>query len=139
MIMISKILLVLCLALSTVSCGAASLLPAAVAAVSDAEAVLSIVERAVDTWTTTSPDPELRQRANLLIADAWTALRIANATLEGAESLSEDDRAQAFKQFQIAYSELHTFLKQHGILSGSGFGGPGEVEFSIPEPTAMKF
>lgn len=115
-------------------------LPTAATAVSDAGAVLSIIEQAVDAWfTTVQPDPELRHQANSLIADAWTGLRIANASVEGSRNLSEDEKAAAFKEFQRAYEDLHAFLKKHGILKRSGLGGPGGGEIQISEPMAMAY
>lgn len=105
--------------------------------VNDATAVLSIIQRAVDGWFLHKPNQELEQRANDLITNTWTALRVANATTSGAESLSQEDYDAAFKDFQEAYSELHSFLKENGILKGTKLGmGNGSSE-EIPPPLAL--
>ena len=115
-------------------------LPAVASALSDAGAVLAIIERALDSWFSVSPpDAETRLKANQLLADAWSALRIANSTTRGAQHLSEEERAKAFEEFQEAYAELHAFMKDHGVLKASGLSVGDGTTVEIPEPYAMSF
>ena len=117
------------------------------AAISDAESVLSIAEMAVNSWfTSVRPDPELRKQATYHLSNCWTALRIANSTVAGVKNLNEDEKAAAFEDFQKAYTELHNFLKEYGVLRRQtlgalgGAGGAMEAEeIDLPEPVAMKF
>lgn len=116
-----------------------SALPEIASVIADANATLSIVERAMDAFFAIHPNAELRQEANRLLSNCWVALRIANSSVEGAKHLNEEERAEAFKDFQDAYEELHTFLKENGILRKSGLGGSHGEILQIPEPTAMKY
>lgn len=126
-------------ALSTSGCFAALVPMVAKIAtvVSDATAVLSIIEQATSTWFKHRPNAELEQESSRLIVNAYTALRVANSTTSGADSLSQEEYDAAFKDFQEAYTELHSFLKDNGILKGTKLGlGNGKTE-EIPPPLAM--
>jgi len=116
-----------------------SSLPAVASVISDANATLSIIEAALDTFFAIRPNSELRQEANRLLANCWTTLRIANAATQGAKHLSEDEREEAFKDFREAYDELHGFLQEHGVLKQSGLGGPNGQELKIERPLAAKY
>jgi len=119
---------------------AAAVFPAIAAVVSDATAVLNIVQQATNTWFMHKPDKELQEQFNAKITEAWTALRIATAATQGAESLSQEEYDKAFADFQKAYTELHAMLKRHGILNGSKLSmGPGRPEEEIAEPMALSF
>lgn len=133
-------LLLACICLATTGCfGAAFPLIAKVATVvSDATAVLSIIQQATSTWFRAQPDPELEAQADRLIVNAYTALRVATAAADGADGLTKEEYDAAFADFQVAYSELHTFLKDAGILNGTKLGLGTEAETDIPEPLAMQ-
>lgn len=120
--------------------GALAAIPTAVSLISDASAVLAIIERALDTWfALVPPTNEVRQEANQLLADAWAALRIATSATKGAQELSDDDKKKAFESFKEAYSELHAFLKRHQVLAAGKLSvSPEGQEAEIPEPLAMK-
>lgn len=120
---------------------AAALFPTIAAVVSDATAVLSIIERAVDSWFTHKPNPELQAKINTALSETWAALRVATAATEGAESLTQEEYDAAFKDFQDAYTELHDMLKRVGILRGTQLlGSPEAVEgVEIPEPMALSY
>lgn len=141
MIKFARLLVISFLLLPLSGCAALMAgLPEAVAIISDASAVLSIIERALDTWFEIAPpSKEVRQEANQLLSDAWAALRVATATTRGAKELSDDEKKKAFESFREAYTELHTFLKKHGVLAASNLrvSKDGQTE-EIPEPLAMK-
>ena len=119
---------------------AASVFPAIAAVVSDSSAVLNIVQQAVDTWFLHKPDRELQARFNSAIRDAWTALRAATAATRGAESVSQEEYDKAFFAFKNAYAELHSLLKEHGILNGSKLSmGPDAPEQEIADPAALNY
>lgn len=119
--------------------GLIAALPEIAAVVADAAAVLSIVERALDSfYAVTPPDPEVRQQANQLMSNAWTALRIATAATKGADHLSKDEQRAAFEEFRKCYSELHKFLQENGVLKGSKLSLGMGAEADIPEPLAMQ-
>ena len=118
--------------------GAGAVFPAIAAVVSDATAVLNIVQQAVNTWFRHKPDPELQEQFDATIAEAWTALRVATSATQGAEHLSQEDYDKAFADFQDAYARLHEMLKKHGILTGTKLSmGPNAPEQEIPEPLAL--
>ena len=131
--------LVLCLMLPLSGCAAVmAALPEVAAVISDATAVLQIIERALDSWFAVSPpDAETRQEANLLLSDAWSALRVATFATRGAQDMSEEDKRKAFEEFRKAYSELHAFLMRHGVLQGSMLSLGGGKTQDIPEPLAL--
>lgn len=133
-------LLLALMSLSSMGCfGAALPIIARVATVvSDATAVLSIIQQATSTWFRARPDPELEAQADRLIVNAYTALRVATAAANGADGLTKEEYDEAFADFQVAYSELHTFLKDAGILNGTKLGLGTDAETDIPAPLAMQ-
>lgn len=138
--MIGVAMLSLCLFTGCWLSSAAAIFPAVAAVVSDASAVLSIIQQAVTTWFAHKPDPALEAKFNAAITKAWTALRAATAATQGAESLSQEEYDQAFADFQLAYEELHSLLKQHGILTKNMLSmGPNRPELEIVEPLAISF
>lgn len=118
-------------------CAALPTVAKIVSAVNDAEAVLNIVERAVDTWFSVRPDEDKQVKANRLISSAWTALRAANAAAMASESISQEEYDKAFAEFSEAYAELHKFLSENGILSDGRLGIGNGVTEEIPAPTAI--
>lgn len=119
---------------------AAAVFPAIAAVVSDATAVLNIVQQASNSWFMHKPDHELQAQVDNSITETWNALRVATAATKGAESLSQEEYDQAFLEFQTAYTRLHALLKEHGILKGNKLSsGPNQPEHEIPEPLAMSF
>lgn len=133
-------LLLACLCLASTGCfaGALPIIAKVATVVSDATAVLSIIQQATSTWFRAQPDPELEAQADRLIVNAYTALRVATAAANGSDSLTKEEYDEAFAEFQVAYSELHTFLKDAGILNGTKLGLGTDAETDIPEPLAMQ-
>ncbi len=113
-------------------------LPAVTAALNDAGAVLSIIQRALDTWYAVQPpSTETRTEANRLVADAWTALRIATAATSGTEKLSKEQATAAFADFRRAYGELTKFLQEKGVLQAQSLSLGGGETVQIPPPLAL--
>lgn len=118
----------------------AAIFPAIAAVVSDASAVLSIIQNAVNSWFANKPNVELQTQINAAIANTWTALRVATAATQGAEKLSQEEYDEAFSEFQAAYSELYALLKAHGILKGTRLSmGVNQGEVDIPAPLAIGY
>jgi hypothetical protein len=122
-------------------CGAVALFPAIAAVVADATAVLSIIERAVDSWFAHKPNPELHAKLNTALSETWSALRVATAATQGAENLTQEEYDAAFADFQTAYQTLHDMLKRNGILKGSRLSmSPEGLEGAeIPDPVALSY
>jgi len=127
------------LSLSCVSCWSAAIpiIAKVATVVNDANAVMNIIENATKSWFSVNPDPELESEADRLILNAWTALRVANSTVSGAEKLSQEEYDKAFSDFSDAYAELHQFLVDNKMLNGNRLGlGNGESA-EIAPPSAF--
>lgn len=133
-----KIVLCVALAFPLSGCGVVAAFPAIAAVVSDAVAVLNIIQQAVNTWFVHKPDQELQLEINNALTETWGALRVATAATKGAENLSQEEYDAAFADFQSAYTDLHELLKRQGILKGNKLSmGPEQHGEEIPPPLAM--
>ncbi len=123
----------------------AAAIPTVVAAVTDASAVLNLVQSAVNVWFARNPDDTEQAKINELIQRSWAGIRAANLALQGAENLSQEDYDRAMSDFRNAYGELQVLLQKKGILSGSRGtllsmdGGEKEsVEIAPPMALSLK-
>lgn len=131
------------LLLVPVSC--ASILPALpkiVSVLSDASAVLQIVDTAAQEFFRTHPDipPETRARYVDLYSKTVSSLNGANHALRGVQDVDQEQYDAAFKEFRAAYADLSVFLKDEGIMTGSGLkASPEGGEIDLPEPLALTY
>lgn len=133
--------LALAIALAPACAAVLPVLPQIVSVLTDALAVLKIIDNAANEYFRTHPDtpPEVRARYVELYADAINALNAANHSLRGASDLDQKQYDAAFEEFKGAYVELAEFLKREGLMSGSMLKTGDGTEVKIPEPEALSF
>ena len=105
----------------------------------DADQRLTQIETTVNIYFAHKPDPELQRQIGLALSNARSAISIALKTAKGAEELSEDDLAGAFRDFRAAYRALMALLEDSGFLGPDGtFGGDGKPSVAgVGVPMAM--
>lgn len=124
-----------CAALSAV----APALPAIAGVISDAVAVLSLINVAVQQFMRNNNVPlDVQEEYASLHAKAIRALNAANAALRGTKHVSQKEFDAAFNDFFFAFSELRDMLIRNGMMTeGKMAVGAGAVD--IPEPAALTF
>jgi hypothetical protein len=143
----AKIALCLALAvpLATTATGCAALasvapaLPAIAGVISDAVAVLDIINVVVQQFMRQHSVPlDVQEEYASLHAKALRALNAANAVLRGSTAITQKQFDQAFGEFFFAFGELRNLLITHGMMSDGKMAiGSGSVY--IPEPVALTF
>lgn len=124
-----------CAALSAV----APALPAIAGVISDAVAVLSLINVAVQQFMRQHQVPlDVQEEYAALHAKTIRALNAANAALRGARNVSQKEFDAAFNEFFFAFSELRELLIRQGMMTdGKMAVGTGAV--TVPEPAALTF
>jgi hypothetical protein len=114
-------------------------LPKVIAAVMDGALVLDTIEKFVDRYFQSRPNPELQKKADQAIARTRSALDAALRLASGARDLNQAKVDEAFSEFRVAYSDLMALLGPLGVSTSSGGSlratpGGGLV---VPEPMAL--
>lgn len=134
------ILVSFCSVVTATGCAAViPMIPKIASVITDAIAILQIIDGAVQEFFRTHPDapPELRARYTALHAKSLAALNAANHSLEGVEDLDQNQVDAAFAEFRAAYLELRDFLASEGLMVGGVVKAGDGTEIQIPEPEAL--
>jgi hypothetical protein len=136
-LLLSLICLPLCL--GQVGCATvASNLPVIIAAVMDAEMILSSLQSFVDAFFKVKPDEALEKKVRDAMARTRSALNAALRLAQGAEKLDQAKIDEAFADFKAAYAELIVILAPLGVsMSGSTLKATPGGGLIVPEPLAL--
>lgn len=132
--------IVMFLFLSLLGCaGLISLLPKAIAIVTDAQMILDRIEDYSDAIFSVQPNPRAQRNVEQTLDRCRTALNVALRTTTAAKSLSEEDVDAAFEDFRKAYKNLLTLVEPLRVKEGE----PGDklaatsTSLSVPPPLAF--
>lgn len=136
-----KLLLAICLVVAApaaTGCAAvAAALPVLTAVVTDAFAVLSVIDGAARHWFTLHPNKEVERHYLEVYTKTIKALNAANHALAGAKNLDQDQYDAAFAEFRDAYAELMELLERHGISEQQKLKLSDGSTVHLPEPLAL--
>ncbi|MES1205011.1 MAG: hypothetical protein ABUS79_03660 [Pseudomonadota bacterium] len=114
----------------------ATYLPTVIAAVTDGALVLDTIDKFVDRYFESRPNPDLQKKADIAIARTRSALDAALRIAAGTKDLNEAQVDAAFAEFRIAYTDLMALLGPLGVSSGNALRAtPGGL--TVPEPLAL--
>ena len=135
--------LTLCVA-APVNTGCAAVLPVIpkiVAVITDAIAIMQIIDNAVQTYFATHPDvpAKVKQAYALAYRKAMDGLNAANHALTGVEDLDQQQYDAAFEEFKQAYLDLLDLLAKQGLMQGNQLRVSPTETVELPEPAALTF
>jgi hypothetical protein len=105
----------------------------------DAEQQLDAIEQGVAVYLKESPDPETGAKVQAFLGRVKASLKIALATAEGVRSTGEGSSMQAFKDFQVAWTELIGLLAEIGVVDTAGALATGPYKgLQLTEPLALR-
>jgi hypothetical protein len=130
--------LALSLVVAASSCAAVvASLPKVIAVVTDASLILNQIDSFVNGVFTVKPDAELQKKYAQAMEVARKALAAANRIAAGSEHLTQQQVAEAFADFRVAYQDLLALVGPLGVSTGNGDkAAPGML--NVPEPLALK-
>lgn len=123
--------------------GCAAVLPAiptVVSVITDAIAILNIIDNAVQTYFATHPATPEKVKTAYASAyrKAMSSLNAANHALTGVEDLDQKQYDAAFAEFQLAYRELLDLLSKEGLMrEGNQLRVSFDETVQLPEPAAL--
>jgi len=113
----------------------AASLPAIIAAIIDGAQVLDAIEKFVNAYFVTHPDPVAQAKVNEAMVKCRSALNIALRSAQGAKNVDEQKVDQAFNDFKAAYLELITLCRPYGVRpSGNAKLQASPTALEVPEP-----
>lgn len=114
-------------------------LPKVIATVTDAQLILDEIEDYCDAFFSVKPNPQVQRGVDQALDQCRVALSVALRTTTGAENLSEEQLAEAFKDFQAAYRDLLVLVEPLGVKQ-STTGNQLSVspdQLVVPPPLAL--
>lgn len=113
----NKVTLALFLILCTATAGCAGLLPGIILAAQDAQMILQNIQNFSDNYFLLHPNTAEQNKINNAITAAGTALDGAIRTVSGIDNITQAQADAAFANFEAAYNDLLTVVKDIGVLS----------------------
>jgi hypothetical protein len=113
-------------------------LPTVLAYVQDAQLVVSAIESFVNAVFATGVKPELQKPVAVAIARTKAALSAVLRAGTGVDKLNQADVDAAFKEFQLAYTDLINLVQPLGVSAGGGALKATPGGLVVPEPLAIK-
>ncbi len=113
----NKVTLAMFLIFCTAAAGCASLLPAIVLAAQDSQMILQNVQNFSNNYFLLHPDTAEQTKVNNAISAAGTALDGAIRAVSGINDITQAQADAAFANFEAAYSDLMTIVKDIGITT----------------------
>lgn len=112
-------------------------LPVIIAAIIDGAQVIDAIEKFVDAYFVSHPDPIAQAKVAGAVAKCRSALNIALRSAQGAKEVDEQKVDAAFNDFKAAYLELLGLCKPYGVKPAGGklLASPGSLE--VPEPLIL--
>ena len=113
----NKVTLTLFLVFCTATAGCASLLPGIILAAQDSEMILQNIQNFSDNYFLLHPNTAEQTKINNDISVAGTALDGAIRAVSGITDITQTQADAAFANFEAAYSDLLTVVKDIGITT----------------------
>lgn len=140
---LARIALVVALLASPLAAGSgcatiAPFLPTVIAAVTDGSLVIDTIDKFVDRYFESRPNPDLQKKVDIAVARTRSALDAALRIASGAQDMNQAKVDEAFLEFRLAYQDLLALVGPLGVMAGGGGklqARPGGL--LVPEPMAM--
>ena len=137
---LAAIVALVCCFVAAPSCATiAPFLPTVIAAVTDGALVVDTIDRFVDRYFETRPNPDLQKKIDVATARVRSALDAALRIASGAQHLNQAKVDEAFAEFRLAYQDLLALVGPLGVTTsnaGQLRATPGGL--MVPEPMAMR-
>lgn len=117
----------------------APFLPTVIAAVTDGALVVDTIDRFVDRYFESRPNPDLQKKIDIATARVRSALDAALRIASGAQHLNQAKVDEAFAEFRLAYQDLLALVGPLGVMTDRG----GKLQarpgggLLVPEPMAL--